>query len=171
MHVFLTGAKRVGKSTLLNSILAAFPGRVGGFRTVRLNRFYPGQYTVHLFMPNDSQEPTNENLLFVCGKKTPDTAERFVRLGCQALNQGEDADLLLMDELGPHETEALAFQEAVWSAVEGNIPILGVLQRADSAFLEKIARYPNVYLLEVTEENRDELAQHIPEYIDILTKR
>lgn len=171
MHIFITGSKRVGKTTLLSAIAAAYSGKVGGFRTVRNTTFLPGQYTVHLFRPDEEGEPTQENLLFVCGRKTPDTAERFDRLGCQALNQSTDADLLLMDELGPNEAEAEGFLGSVWAAVEGNIPILGVLQKADSPFLERIARHPNVYLLEVTEDSRDEISRRIPEWIHILTKR
>ncbi len=171
MHIFITGAKRIGKSTLLNAILSAYSGRVGGFRTVRCNTFLPGQYTVHLFHPDEAQEPTQENLLFVCGRKATDTAQRFEQLGCQVLRQSIDADLLLMDELGPNEAEAEGFQRTVWAAVEGNTPILGVLQKADSPLLEKIARHPNVHLLEVTEDNRDDLSQRLPKWINILTKR
>ncbi len=171
MHVFLTGPKQVGKSTLLNAILASFSGKLGGFRTVRLHSYLPGHYTVHLFSPHEEPKPTEENLLFVCGKPGADTIDRFERLGCAALRSSVEADLLLMDELGPHETEAAGFQEAVWNAVEGEIPVLGVLQEADSAFLKKIARHPNVFLLHVTEENRDALAERIPEYRNILRKR
>ncbi len=171
MHIFITGSKRVGKSTLLNAILAEYSGKLGGFRTVRLNTCLPGQYTVHLFHPDGLQEATQENLLFVCGRKGTDTAQRFERLGCQALLRSIDADLLLMDELGPNEAGAEGFQKAVWAAVEGNIPILGVLQKADSTFLARIAQHPNVHLLEVTEDNRDEFSRRIPEWIHILTKR
>ncbi len=171
MHLFLTGEKRVGKSTLLGEILKAFPGSLGGFRTVRLNTFLPGQYSVHLFHPQDAQNPTAENLLFVCEQKTPDTLSRFEVLGCRALDQSKGAELLLMDELGPHEWEAAAFQRAVWSAIEADTPILGVLQKAPVPFLEAISRHPKVALLEVTEENRDTLAQRIPEFLNILTKR
>ncbi len=171
MHIFITGAKGVGKSTLLNAIAQAHCGTVGGFRTVRKDTFLPGQYTVHLFRPGQMQEPTRENLLFVCRAKAPDTAERFDQLGCQALRQSADADLLLMDELGPNEAGAEGFQRAVWAAVEGNTPVLGVLQKADAPFLEKIARHPRVHLLELTEDNREAISRRIPEWIDILGKR
>ena len=65
--------------------------------------------------------------------------------------------LLMMDELGPHEAEAVRFQAAVFRALDGDIPILGVLQQAESEFLHRIARHPQVTVLTVTEENRDAL--------------
>ena len=34
-HVFLTGAKQVGKSTLLKKHYARFDGQIGGFFTLR----------------------------------------------------------------------------------------------------------------------------------------
>ena len=34
-HIFLTGPKQVGKTTLLRAALADFPGSVGGFYTLR----------------------------------------------------------------------------------------------------------------------------------------
>ena len=62
-----------------------------------------------------------------------------------------------MDELGPHEAQAVRFQAAVFRALEGGIPILGVLQQADSDFLRRIACHPRVTVLTVTEDNRDSL--------------
>lgn len=171
MHLFFTGEKRVGKSTLLNATASYLSGKLGGFRTVRLNTYLPGQYTVHLFAINGSQEPSEENLLFLCGQRTQEVGKRFEHLGCQALAQSTDADYLIMDELGPHEVQAAAFQQAVWAALEGETSILGVLQEADGTFLEKIARHPKVTLVRVTKENRDSLAMHIPEFIQILMKR
>ncbi len=168
MHIFITGPKRVGKSTLLNKILAAWPGSIGGFRTVRLDSFLPGQYTVHLLRPGESQAPQEGNLLFVCGQRGQDIAARFEALGCLALAESAGADLLLMDELGPHELEAAGFQRAVWQAVEGETPILGVLQQADAPFLDSLARHPRVQLVHVSLENRDDLARNIPEYIQKL---
>lgn len=169
MHLFFTGPKRVGKSTLLNAVAAAWPGSLGGFRTIRLNTWKPGAYTVHLLLPEQSN-PTQENLLFVCGADEGDVISRFDRLGQMALKASENASLILMDELGPHEAAAAGFQAAVRRALEGNTPILGVLQQSDSAFLQEVAHHPRVTVLAISEENRDALAEQIPEYLDFLRK-
>ncbi len=165
MHLFLTGPRGAGKSTLLNAVAEAFSGKTGGFRTVQLNTYLPDTYTVHMFLPGRAQAPSQENLLFVCGRKKDD-ADRFDRLGCQALTQ--KADLLLMDELGPHEAEAAAFQKAVLTALEGDTPVLGVLQEGEYPFGETIAGHKNVALIRLTEENRQELHRQIPALCAIL---
>ena len=143
-HLFFTGEKGVGKSTLIQALLRG-KSNIGGFRTVK----HSG--AVYLLRPGE--ECCEENRLFVCGEAA--NPARFNTLGCSALMGKFDA--ILMDELGPHEESALDFQTAVFRALEGDTPIIGVLQKADSAFLCRVATHPNVRLIEVTKENREAL--------------
>lgn len=159
-HLFLTGEKGVGKSTLLRKLLERSGRRPGGFFTVRVENAIPGRMSVHLLRAGTAETPGPENLLFICGAP-PDgeTAARFDRLGCAALEANPEAELLVMDELGPHEGEARRFREAVLRALDGERPILGVLQRAESDFLRQAAEHPRVQVVEVTAANRDILAE------------
>ena len=52
-HLFLTGEKGVGKSTLIDRLLSRYTGRVGGFRTRRVDTVRPGEATVHLLRVSD----------------------------------------------------------------------------------------------------------------------
>ena len=156
-HVFLTVAKVVCKCTLILGLLASWQGSLGGFFTVKAAGVLPGRSTVHLLRAGLGESPDLENLLFCCRDRT-DAAERFDRLGCAALAGRQSAGLLVMDELGPHEGEARAFCTDVLRALEEPIPILGVLQQADTPFLRQIAGHPQVWVVEVTRDNRDALA-------------
>lgn len=146
-HIFLTGDKGVGKSTLVRRLLAEGSWRLGGFFTVK------HEDKVYLLRPGES--PCPDNLLFRCGQDA-DPA-RFDTLGCAALSV--PCDVILMDELGPHESGAQAFQAAVFRALDGGTPVLGVLQKADTPFLRQVAAHPQVQAVEVTPENREELAK------------
>ena len=148
-HLFLTGPKGVGKSTLIRGLLAEESGRPGGFFTVK------HEGGVYLLPAAGEGAFTPENLLFYCGHGGD--PRRFDDLGCAALADTAGCGLLVMDELGPHEAEAVRFQAAVFRALEGDIPILGVLQQAESDFLDRIARHPQVTVLTVSPENRDAL--------------
>lgn len=143
-HIFFTGGKGVGKSTLVNALLWG-KEKIGGFRTVKSDG------AVYLLRPDE--KPQEENRLFWCGEEAD--PERFNALGCCALS-GKFA-CIVMDELGPHEENAAAFQAAVFHALDGEIPVIGVLQSADSAFLRGVAQHPKVRCIEVTKENRDAL--------------
>lgn len=159
-HLFLTGQKGVGKSTLVRGLLAQHHGAVGGFFTLKTAQAIPGRVSVHLLSAARRQLPCPENLLFFCGgPASSGVAQRFDRLGCAALAEGASADLLVMDELGPHEGEAARFCRTVFQALDGPVPIVGVLQQADAPFLARIAAHPQVRLVEVTAGNRDLLAQ------------
>lgn len=158
-HLFLTGQKGAGKSTLIRGLLAEETGRLGGFFTVR------HEGGVYLLPAAKERTFTPESLLFRCGHGG-DPA-RFDDLGCAALADTAGCRLLVMDELGPHEEAALRFQAAVFRTLDGSTPILGVLQQAQSQFLDRIARHPRVTVLTVTEENRNTLAAELRRWLNV----
>ena len=160
-HLFLTGQKGAGKSTLIRGLLAEETGRLGGFFTVR------HEGGVYLLPAAKERTFTPESLLFRCGHGG-DTA-RFDDLGCAALADTAGCRLLVMDELGPHEEAALRFQAAVFRTLDGSTPILGILQQAQSQFLDRIARHPRVTVLTVTEENRNTLAAELRRWLNAQT--
>ena len=152
-HLFLTGPKGVGKSTLIRDCLSRETGCLGGFFTVKQ------QGSVYLLRAGAGEAPDAENFLFRCG--CGGDPGRFDALGCAALADTEGRSLLVMDELGPHVAQAVRFQAAVFRALEGGTPILGVLQQADSDFLRRVACHPQVTVLTVTEDNRGRLAAEL----------
>ena len=134
-HLFLTGDKGVGKSTLARCLLAGHTPC--GFRTVRVTGVLD-RPSVHL-LPAVGGVPSAENLLFYCGAYSCD---RFDTLGTAALRDRDGAK---------------KFCEAVLAALDGDLPVLGVLQKADTEFLRAVVGHPRVRLVTVTVENRDEL--------------
>lgn len=157
-HLFLTGPKGVGKSTLIHGLLAEEPGPLGGFFTVK----HKGG--IYLLPAAQERAFTPESFLFRCGHGG-DPA-RFDDLGCAALADTAGCRLLVMDELGPHEAAARQFQASVFRALDGDIPIIGVLQQAESEFLHRIAHHPRVTVLTVSVENRDALAAELRRWRD-----
>ncbi len=157
-HIFYTGPRGIGKSTLLQKHLAQFQGVFAGFRTVKVP--CGDSFSVHMLSVYKKEMPTEENLLFVRDKKRmyEENALRFNAIGCRLLENMEGAELIVMDELGSAESAAKAFQDRVLALLDGEIPILGVLQEGESAFQQQVATHPNVALIYVTEENRDSLS-------------
>ena len=150
-HLFLTGEKGVGKSTLLRRLVGK--RTAAGFCTVRV--FREDGASLHLL--RSDEEPTEENLLCVCPPvASGETAARFDRLGCAALRL--TGEVIVMDELGPAEQGAEAFRAAVLRLLDGDIPVLGVLQRGTFAHWDAVKQHPKVRLVEVIAENRDALA-------------
>lgn len=156
-HIFYTGPRGVGKSTLLQKRLAEYKGTCAGFRTVKVP--CSDGFTVHMLPIDNTALPTKENFLFHRNNKREygKNAARFDAIGCRLLSNIEGAPLIVMDELGSAESEAEAFQARIFELLDGDTPILGVLQEGESEFQKKVTAHPNVELIHVTAENRDSL--------------
>lgn len=165
-HLFLTGEKQVGKSTLLRRLIEERALDCSGFETRAF--FLNGErrgFTLH----GRVDMPPYENDCVVCvriaEKKSVPVPEVFASSGTAILKKSLEADApyILMDELGRLESSIPAFTQQVISALDGNKRVLGVLQKCDSALIEQIKAREDVTVLVVTPENREEL-------LDILKK-
>lgn len=159
MHVFLTGALQVGKSTLVRRVAAAAAVPVGGFET----RFVGGRENPARMLCIGAPDGRGDVVVarFSAGKPLPEPAA-FDREGCRLLADARaSAGLILMDECGRLERDALAFQQAVLGALDGGIPVLGVVRQDAGGWTEAIWRHPGVRVIVVTEENRDALAAEL----------
>ena len=161
-HLFLTGRKHVGKSTVLRALLDGRDARIGGFRTQRV--ITEAGADIYMLSPTGEPQYREENILFRRrGGQSICESTAFDRLGDFLLASLPGADLILMDELGPNEAEAYGFQQAVEQALDGDTPVYGILQMADSPFLDRIAARADVRVVTVTEENRDSLPRQLLE--------
>ena len=179
-HIFLTGPKQIGKSTIIQKYLAAHPVSCAGFLTVRNETVFPGGRSVHMLDAQKNKKPSKENFLFFCGQASdalyrqyelvPDPAPRFNRIGCALLDKiPSDTDLIIMDEIGPHESEASAFRASILRRLDGDIPILGVLQQSENDFFQKISNHPDTKVIEITTKNRDQIANTLGNLIPHLS--
>ena len=155
-HLFLTGCKQVGKSTVLRKLLERHP-QPAGFRTLRI----PNEEgcSVHMFAPGETEFTEANRVFYKCKGVLYLNIEDFDRIGCDLLEKSKGAALILMDELGPTEVNAQKFRRAVWETLNEAAHVYGVLQVAESDFLDQVASRDDVLVVTVTEENRDELPQ------------
>lgn len=166
-HLFLTGDRQVGKSTLLNKWLAQIDVSMSGFYT-RKCISEDGHLFVHMLAAGREDRPTSDNILFDCRERDLAAAsERFNQLGCPLLHQAENTQLIMMDEIGIMEEQAGLFREAVLHTLDGGIPVIGVLREecTDPPLIRSIKNHPDVQIIEVTKENRDELALSLPDIL------
>ncbi|MDR1816256.1 MAG: nucleoside-triphosphatase [Clostridiales Family XIII bacterium] len=164
-NVFLTGERGVGKSTAIARFLAeAGPLRPSGFAT-----FFDGDRVC--IAPYADRAARAVVAVRDPAAMTMDVyADVFDTVGAgilRAAREGAQADtgLILMDELGFMEADALAFQAEVFRCLDAPAPVLGVLKQslppgeagfsARSAFLDWIRAREDVRVIVVTRENRD----------------
>ena len=162
-HLFLTGEIGVGKSTLLRRLLAELSGlRLGGFYSVKVADVPGALGSVYLAPPETEPVCTAEYRILVRGGpgKPPERwPQVFETAGLSLLRDAEKADLILMDELGKAEAAAPRFCGRVLELLAGETPVFGVLRLEGETPLQRAVRsHPQVELVRVTAQNRDELA-------------
>ena len=160
MHIFLTGEIQIGKSTIIAKTLALLQLTPGGFMTYfGTNRHCPNKvlYISHADKPNIFNEE-NAVAFFYADKQPRFLPEKFDTYGAElrkSANKG--TKLILMDECGSIERDALIFQQAVLAALADDTPVLGVVKLDSTGWTDQIRNHPRVELITVTRENRDEL--------------
>jgi len=77
-----------------------------------------------------------------------------------------NADIIIVDEIGPMELFSSAFREAVVQAVESNKPVLGTIHfELRDSFVNSIKKNEAAEIIEVTYENRETLHNLIIEKV------
>jgi len=88
------------------------------------------------------------------------------------LNAIKNADIIIVDEIGPMELFSQAFREAVTQAIESKKPVLGTIHfRVKDSLIEAIKKREDTEILEVTYENRGYLhIQIVDKVVQFLQK-
>ena len=75
-----------------------------------------------------------------------------------ALQAGlSSGSLLVVDEIGPMELLSEHFRRTVMQALESPLPLLGSIVKRPHPFADRIKRLPQVTLVTVSAQNREEL--------------
>jgi len=166
--IFLTGRPGVGKTTALLKaveLLKAEGARVGGMvsREVREGGVRVGFEIIDLATGRRGW------LAHVRQREGPRLGKYRVNLrdleevGVGAiLSAIEEADLIVIDEVGPMELFSPKFVEAVRRALACGKPVLGTIHyRARGPLLDEVRRSPFVRIITVDLSNRDELPERV----------
>ncbi|MDO4483297.1 MAG: nucleoside-triphosphatase [Clostridia bacterium] len=167
-HLFLTGRKQVGKSTLLNKVMEACGLDVTGFRTCPI---YIGEakrgYSMHAFC----DVPDWMNDFIICARvgeqrivAVPDAFDRNGTALLQACRR-ENKRWFLMDEIGKAENKSPAYCHEILDILDSDIHVLGILQDCRSELVAQIKAREDVWLITVDEENRDTLLPDIVKWV------
>ena len=166
-HIFLTGEKQVGKSTIIQKFLDRSGMSADGFITFwePMGEAGGGLYLSPFFTGSPSEE---KYLIAEKGEQKHGPQEKMLRVfnvhGCEILDNSGKRDIIIMDELGFIESQAAAFRQSVMRRLDGDVPVLGVIKPMQTEFLDAIRAHAKVEVREVTEENRDAATEWLPEW-------
>jgi nucleoside-triphosphatase len=176
--MFVTGHSGVGKtSVLLRTVdnlknkgykvggMISRDVREGGFRVgFEIMDFSTGQrgWLAHVNQPTGPQ---------VSKYKVNLTDLNAVGVN-SILSAVKNADIIIIDEIGPMELFSQTFKEAVTKAIESKKPLLGTIHfRVKDSLIDTIKTMEDAEILEVTYENRRQLhTQIVDKVVQFLQK-
>jgi len=166
-HLFLTGDKQVGKSTLLQALIKARRLECAGFETRHFE--IDGMRRAHtLHGLVDMPEYENDCICCVRVNERRSVAVPYVFdiNGAEILKRSVSSPrpYILMDEIGRLEGKSESFARGIFAALDSGKRVLGILQQCEAAHLEAIKQRNDVTVIIITEQNRDELAAWLIEH-------
>ena len=167
MHVFLTGERQIGKSRAVRAAAELLGRPCAGFRTRFLTR-ERGSSSLYMVPAAGPEILDEEHMVAMLENgKMRALTERFDALGTELLREArkKTGALILMDECGHLEKNALLFQRDILRCLNGPDPVLGVLRRGQP-WHDFIINHPRVTVITVTEDNRAGLAESIAALIE-----
>ncbi len=161
-RVAVTGAPGVGKSTLVKRVLDRLDCRAGGIlaREVRCDGERIGFELLDLMTDKVGTLASVDGEGPRLGRYRVNLTD-LQEVGAGAVERAmEEAELVVIDEVGPMELLSERFSEAVEVALESDRPMLVVVHAKSRHPLAKRIR-EEFRLFVVTEENRDGLVEEI----------
>lgn len=159
-HILLCGERGVGKSTLIQKLLNKNTRPVYGFYTKRLGADETGFHPIYIHQAG-ARELTyaDENRIGTGDSRIYNVSiEVFDTLGTQYIRDAQPGGIIVMDELGFMEAQAKTFVQAVFDALDGEIPVIAAVKsRYDVPFLNEVRAHPNAAVYNIDAGNRDAL--------------
>jgi nucleoside-triphosphatase len=159
MKIGVTGHPGVGKTTLVKRVLEAVPLRAGGMITEEIRKC---GYRVG-FSVRDVATGKEGYLAHLHHCDGPEFGryrlclKDLEEIGVAAIERAlEEAELVVIDEVGPMELKSSRFVAAVEKALESKKHLLVTVHRASNHHLAYRIRHEVDQLIRLTKSNRDE---------------
>ena len=165
-RILLTGPPQCGKTTVVQKVVARWPGKAAGFYTREVRRGgvrlgfeivtlagdaallshvdFPGSYRVGKYGVN---------------------LENLHRVALPALKAGPGVDLIVVDEVGKMECLSARFVAAMESLWRQPVPLLITVAAQGGGYIAALKGKPDKTQLTVTPANRDTLPARILELL------
>lgn len=172
-NLLLTGRPGSGKSTIIQQIVRDLKSR--GIRIAGLYcpeiRGPEGRLGFKIVELSSGEE----RILAHVKERGPRVSKYGVNLANlqemskKAIESLSEADVVVIDEIGPMEVMSPLFRELVRKALNSSKPVLSAIhKRTERGFIAEIKSRKDVEIFEVTPTRREEIAREIKERIETL---
>lgn len=169
VNILLEGLPRVGKTTLVQRLLSCPLFKFGGFymqavaQDAHRREFKLVTFEGRLRFPEERLVLRRFDLIGVLGLDI----QQLETIGAQAIHRAITAcDVVIIDEIGRHESQSFRFQNAVLEALDSRTPLVATTPLHGPPWIESLKNRPDVEVITVTEGNRLLLPDFIVTHLD-----
>jgi len=165
--ILLTGRPGVGKTTIIKSIADRLGDAAGGFYTAEIReggrrrgfKIVTLAGAVGILSHVDIKGPPRVSRYGV-------NLRDLEHVGVAALRRAiAEADCVVVDEIGKMELFSERFRDAVMEAMQSDRAMVGTVMQGSNRWVDELKNLPEVTILEVTEANREGMAQRVLDLI------
>lgn len=162
-NLLIFGEPRVGKSTLIKSVIQELGNRVGGFFTEEIRK--EGERIGFQIITLDGQKAPLAEIGFKSdiqvGKYGVDL-RGLETIGVSAIERAlQDKEIIVIDEIGNMEVASKKFCDVVLQALESDRIVLATIHMHPTLFTDEIKGRPDITLFHLTAENREAVQSQV----------
>ena len=165
----LTGRPGTGKTSLVKQVAILMKGKAGGFYTeeIRTSGVREGFRLITLDGDGAVLAHVSIHSPYRVSKYGVDIGA-LERVGIPALRRAaRQGELVIIDEIGKMELFSPAFREAVSRMIDSETKVLGTIMLSPDPWVDAIKRRPQVYLITVTRDNRQQVLAELFRWLGI----
>lgn len=165
-RLLLIGPPQCGKTTVVQRVVEAFPGRAAGFYTQEVRE--RGRRVGFEIVTLGGEKAWLSHVDFPGPRRVGKygvNLESLHRVALPAMAPGPGIDLIVIDEIGKMECLSRRFIEAMERLWTVDVPLLVTVAAKGAGYIEQIKGKPDALLIMVTPANRDHLPGRLLEFL------
>lgn len=156
MKLVIVGCSGSGKSTAIRRMLKYVDRPIWGLWSEKLPAAEDTPAPVYLHSYREPIRYTQENRIGICRNRHAESFPAvFETLGVKTLRQIPEGSLVLLDEIGVMESQALRFQEELFRLLDGAYDVIVAVRDKHTPLLDAIRSHPKVTCVTAEEANRE----------------
>ncbi len=167
-NIFITGEKRIGKTTILRKLLEKFNQnydlKLGGYTCTRTIIEEKNKSSREFFLKSIS----DSNIYKILEKRN-DGIQKISKVYLENFDiysetlkkDLEDCDVLILDEIGYAEADSLKYVHVLNEVLDSEKVVIGILKKYDCNLINNIRNREDVILFDIDIENRDYICDKI----------
>jgi len=162
-NILITGAPRIGKTTIVRLIVDKLANKCAGFYTeeIREDNMRAGFKLITIDNKSCILAHKDIQSLHRVGKYGVNL-DSIEKIGVAAIKEGIKAKkIIIIDEIGKMELFSNAFKNIVFEALDSKSKVLATILFRPHPFCDKIKKRQDIKVIEVTYENRNYLSEVI----------